>query len=281
MNDLLPFPLNQWFSSQIVGFGRSSSIPGLAVGKARTLHAGSGLVAEDNVSSCCRMQIAQGNLSYRQKRQFIITEASSPDFCSTQSSPAGWFSIICRTGVSILYPSTCEAGCRVKGRREHPSSAETRTILGGSQLLCRTNLAKCFFALLVAIGRTFTVNCATAQSNVSGSISGTVTYVFGAAILGASVTITNVDRGEDIRVTKTNGVGILPRQKPLPLGTYKVTITRCSYFKTEVVTGHCSTPRTHSPSIAFWCLAAPTKSSLSPPPKSHVDREDATLRWTD
>ena len=84
--------------------------------------------------------------------------------------------------------------------------------------------AKCFFALLVAIGLAFTVNCATAQSNVSGSISGTVTDASGAVISGASVTITNVDRGEDIRVTKTNGSGFFTAEA-LPLGNYKVTIT--------------------------------------------------------
>ena len=69
--------------------------------------------------------------------------------------------------------------------------------------------AKCFFALLAAIGLAFTVNYATAQSNVSGSISGTVTDATGAVISGASVTITNTDRGEDIRVTQDQRVRIL------------------------------------------------------------------------
>jgi hypothetical protein len=96
-------------------------------------------------------------------------------------------------------------------------------------------LAKCFFALLAAIGLAITVNYATAQSNVSGSISGTVTDASGAVISGASVTITNTDRGEDIRVTKTNGSGFFTAEA-LPLGSYKVTITD-AHFKTEVVTG--------------------------------------------
>ena len=95
--------------------------------------------------------------------------------------------------------------------------------------------AKGFFALLTAIGLVFTVSYATAQSNVSGSISGTVTDATGAVISGASVTITNTDRGEDIRVTKTNGAGYYTAEA-LPLGTYKVTITDV-HFKTEVVTG--------------------------------------------
>jgi hypothetical protein len=95
--------------------------------------------------------------------------------------------------------------------------------------------AKCCIALLTAIGLALTVSYATAQSSVSGSISGTVTDPTGAVISGASVTITNTDRGEDIRVTKTNGAGFFTAES-LPLGAYKVTITS-SNFKTEVVTG--------------------------------------------
>jgi hypothetical protein len=95
--------------------------------------------------------------------------------------------------------------------------------------------ATCCFALLTAIGLVFTVSCATAQSNVSGSISGTVSDASGAVIPGATVTITDTDRGEDVRVTKTNGAGFFTAEA-LPLGTYKVTITDAK-FKTEVVTG--------------------------------------------
>jgi hypothetical protein len=97
------------------------------------------------------------------------------------------------------------------------------------------NFAKCFFALLTAIGLALTVSYAAAQSNVSGSISGTVMDGTGAVISGASVTITNTDRGEDIRVTKTNAAGFFA-EEALPLGNYKVTIV-ASHFKTEVVTG--------------------------------------------
>ena len=96
-------------------------------------------------------------------------------------------------------------------------------------------LAKCIFALLTAIGLAFTVNYAAAQNAVSGSISGTVTDATGAVITGATVTVTNTDRGEDIRVTKTNGAGFFTAES-LPLGAYKVTIV-ASHFKTEVVTG--------------------------------------------
>ncbi|MGD0480048.1 MAG: carboxypeptidase-like regulatory domain-containing protein [Terracidiphilus sp.] len=95
--------------------------------------------------------------------------------------------------------------------------------------------AKSFFALLIAIGLVFTVSYATAQSSVSGSIGGTVSDASGAVISGATVTITNTDRGEDIRVVKTSAAGYF-MEDALPLGNYKVTIT-ASNFKTEVVTG--------------------------------------------
>ena len=95
--------------------------------------------------------------------------------------------------------------------------------------------AKSFFALLTAIGLALTVSYATAQSNVSGSISGTVMDATGAVVSGAAVTITNTDRGEDIRVTKTNATGFFT-EEALPLGNYKVTIV-AAHFKTEVVTG--------------------------------------------
>src|ERR1700735_42751 len=95
--------------------------------------------------------------------------------------------------------------------------------------------AKGLFALLIATGLVFTASFASAQSSVSGSISGTITDASGAVISGATVTITNTDRGEDIRATKTNGAGFFTAES-LPLGTYKVTITS-SNFKTEVVTG--------------------------------------------
>ena len=97
------------------------------------------------------------------------------------------------------------------------------------------NFAKGLFALLIAIGLVFAVSSATAQSSVSGSISGTVSDASGAVISGATVTITNTDRGEDIRVAKTNAAGFFT-EEALPLGNYKVTITAAN-FKTEVVTG--------------------------------------------
>ncbi len=96
-------------------------------------------------------------------------------------------------------------------------------------------IAKCVLALLAVTGLTFAGSYATAQSSTSGSISGTVTDSSGAVISGASVKVTNTDRGEDIRALKTDSAGFYTLES-LPLGTYSVTISD-SGFKTEVVTG--------------------------------------------
>jgi hypothetical protein len=95
--------------------------------------------------------------------------------------------------------------------------------------------AKCFLALAIAVGLTFTGNYATAQSAVSGSISGTVADSTGAVIQGATVTLTNTDRGQEIRVLTTNSAGFYTAQS-LPLGTYSVKIS-ITGFKTDAVTG--------------------------------------------
>jgi hypothetical protein len=89
--------------------------------------------------------------------------------------------------------------------------------------------------LLAGIGLTMAGSSAFAQQAVSGSISGTVTDASGAVIQGATVTLTNTDRGEDIRTLKTSASGFYIAES-LPLGTYKVTVSQPS-FKTEIVTG--------------------------------------------
>ncbi len=70
---------------------------------------------------------------------------------------------------------------------------------------------------------------------VTGSISGTVTDSSGAAIKGATVTLTNTDRGQDIRTIITSGNGFYTGTS-LPLGTYTVKISSQG-FKTESITG--------------------------------------------
>ena len=96
-------------------------------------------------------------------------------------------------------------------------------------------LAQRVLTLLALIGLVFTGLCANAQSSVSGAISGTVTDSSGALIAGATVTVTLIDRGEDLRVLTTNKSGLYTADS-LPLGTYKVTFADRG-FKTEVVTG--------------------------------------------
>jgi hypothetical protein len=96
-------------------------------------------------------------------------------------------------------------------------------------------LAPGLVVLLAVIGLAFTGISANAQSSASGSISGTVMDSSGALIAGATVTVTNTDRGEDIRILTTNNSGFYTAES-LPLGAYKITVADKG-FKTEVVTG--------------------------------------------
>ncbi len=68
----------------------------------------------------------------------------------------------------------------------------------------------------------------------TGSISGTITDPSGAAIRGATVTLTNTDRNHVERTLKTTTAGFFTANS-LPLGTYSVQLTD-SGFKSETVT---------------------------------------------
>src|ERR1035437_989500 len=104
---------------------------------------------------------------------------------------------------------------------------------GGVIMSCK--FAKCVVVLVIAIVFVIAGGYAAAQSSVSGSISGTVTDPSGAVIQGATVTITNTDRGVDVRVLTTNPTGFFTAGS-LPLGTYTVKIANAG-FRTEAVTG--------------------------------------------
>lgn len=69
---------------------------------------------------------------------------------------------------------------------------------------------------------------------VTGSISGTVTDATGATVGGATVILTNTDRGEDLRTLTTTNAGFFSASS-LPLGTYTVKISAPG-FKTDTVT---------------------------------------------
>ena len=114
-------------------------------------------------------------------------------------------------------------------------SVQNKTIEfeGGVNMSCK--FAKCVLALVSGIGLALAGGYAAAQSSVSGSISGTVTDSSGAVVRGATVTITNTDRGQDINVLTTNSTGFYIAGS-LPLGTYSVKIADSGY-KTDVVTG--------------------------------------------
>ncbi len=68
----------------------------------------------------------------------------------------------------------------------------------------------------------------------TGSISGTITDSSGASVKGAIVTLTNTDRGQDVRTLTTNSSGFYTAPS-LPLGTYSVKMS-AGGFKGEAVT---------------------------------------------
>jgi len=82
---------------------------------------------------------------------------------------------------------------------------------------------------------TFATQPAWAQSATSGSISGTITDTTGAAVPGATVVLSNTDRGQDLRTLQTNATGFYTATS-LPLGTYTIKVSAPG-FKTDTVTG--------------------------------------------
>jgi hypothetical protein len=68
----------------------------------------------------------------------------------------------------------------------------------------------------------------------TGTISGTITDPTGASVKGATVTLTNTDRNQEIRTLTTNDAGLFTAPS-LPLGNYTVKVTAPG-FKTETVT---------------------------------------------
>lgn len=89
-------------------------------------------------------------------------------------------------------------------------------------------------AIWVVVLAAFAVVGARAQQ-VTGSISGTVTDPTGASVAGATVTLTNTDRGQDVRTLTTDRAGFYTATS-LPLGTYTVKV-EAPGFKTDSVTG--------------------------------------------
>ena len=69
----------------------------------------------------------------------------------------------------------------------------------------------------------------------TGSISGTISDASGASVKGAVVTLTNTDRGQDLRTLTTNASGFFTAAS-LPLGTYTVKVV-AQNFKTDSLTG--------------------------------------------
>ena len=117
-------------------------------------------------------------------------------------------------------------------------------------------------------------NVAGAQQATSGSISGTVTDSTGAVIKGATVTLTNTDRGEIIRTLTTNSTGFYTATS-LPLGTYTVKVED-SGFKTDLVTGlvlHAEDTLTVNRSLV---PGARTEVITITADQAHINLQDAT-----
>jgi hypothetical protein len=139
-----------------------------------------------------------------------------------------------------------------------------RSLLRRSLVIAAVTLAA---TLLVAVN-------AHAQSAVSGSIGGTVTDSTGALLPGATVTFTNTDRGEVVRVVKSDKAGYYTAGS-LPLGTYKLTITD-NGFKTDVVTGivlHASDALTINRSLV---IGATSETVTIRADQEQLDLQDAT-----
>ena len=104
-----------------------------------------------------------------------------------------------------------------------------------NQETARKPLRQTLWLLLALAGALlFGVTVSHAQE-VTGSISGTVTDPSGAAVKGAAVTLTNTDRGQDVRTVTTGGSGSYSAAS-LPLGTYTVKVVAAG-FQTASVTG--------------------------------------------
>jgi hypothetical protein len=97
--------------------------------------------------------------------------------------------------------------------------------------LCKRLLHTAILAAFIG----FVVGGAWAADSLTGAISGTVSDPTGAIIVGATVTLTNTDRGQNIRVLTTSSAGYYTATS-LPLGAYTVKITAPG-FKTETVIG--------------------------------------------
>jgi hypothetical protein len=91
------------------------------------------------------------------------------------------------------------------------------------------------FSTLVCVVLLTMLSVAASAQETTGSISGTINDSSGASVKGASVTLTNTDRGQDVRTVTTNSTGFYTATS-LPLGTYTVKVT-AGGFKGEAVTG--------------------------------------------
>jgi protocatechuate 3,4-dioxygenase beta subunit len=83
----------------------------------------------------------------------------------------------------------------------------------------------CCTVWIIVMAAFAAVGCVGAWAQeTTGSISGTVTDSSGAVVKGATVYLTNTDRGQNVRMLTTNNNGSYTARS-LPLGTYTVKVT--------------------------------------------------------
>jgi hypothetical protein len=143
-------------------------------------------------------------------------ESLSFDYASRLSSGAGTFRF-------VIYGGQAEAFDFHRNYRSFWNSS------GDIRMLTRF----CRFTLQVTV-LALAVGAAIGQET-TGSISGTVKDSSGATIKGATVTVTNTDRGHLERTLTTSSAGFYTATS-LPLGTYTVKVVDAG-FKAEDVTG--------------------------------------------
>src|SRR6201986_5316583 len=97
---------------------------------------------------------------------------------------------------------------------------------------CSKRIFVSLFLILLVPALLLTVQSASAQSLVSGDIAGTVADSSGAAIVGASITVTNTGTGA-IK-TATSGAAGDYRISLLQPGTYSIVVTASGFEKSSL-----------------------------------------------
>jgi len=129
---------------------------------------------------------------------------------------------------------------------KRPSLQENLT-MKTSQHLRRTLISSTLLLLCLLLSAT-----TLRAQDVTGSITGTVKDSSGAVVSGATVALTNLDRGQVIRTLKTNADGFYTATQ-LPLGTYTVNVDAPGFKRASVenIVVHVNDALTINPSLTI------------------------------